>query len=310
MFKVKLLLTAFFITSSLLILNSCTGALFGDNVPKEIIDILEDDKNFSTFYRIHERLGYQRVGGTAFAPTDNAFQEYFDANGISLSLENMTDDELEVLLLYHYLDESKTKEQLNLRFNDTQKMYLYGYSPMALFMEKDNAGEVRLNRFATITEANIESENGILHQIDQVLKPATSMDLARFEFLDSFVVAMDRVDAATGIYSIIEGSGPYSIIAPSNEAFVEGLANNGWNSIADVPIDFLGQAMKEQIFNEDLKFKNESSESMSSLNGNNVNYSGAYKSVSRFLIYDAKIIQFEIQGSNGTLMITSEVFLF
>ena len=309
MFKVKLLLTAFFITSSLLILNSCTDDLF-DSTPEKISDVLKDDPNYSIFYRIHERLGYLNITGTAFAPTDNAFQEYFDANGISLALENMTNSELEALLNPHYLRFPTYKENLEIGFNDTQPMDFYGFKASTIFIERDNAGEIKLNRLATITEADIKPEKGIIHQIDRVLEPLTSMDLARFEELDSFVVAMDRVDAATGIYSIIEGSGPYSIIAPSNEAFVEGLANNGWNSIADVPIDFLGQAMKEQIFNEDLKFKNESSESMSSLNGNNVNYSGAYKSVSRFLIYDAKIIQFEIQGSNGTLMITSEVFLF
>ena len=308
MFKVKFVLLAAIATSCLLALNSCTENPFGDNTPNDTLEIFKDDPNHSIFAQIHEQTGYIRAGETIFAPTDAAFEEYFNANGLTLA--TMSENELKTLLEYHYLNSQQSKASLKDGFNDTQKTYYHDYSPVVLLIERDSTSRITLNRSANITRGDIEAREGVLHRINKVLEPATSMDLARFENLDSFVVAMDRVDAATGIYEIIEGSGTYSIIAPRNQAFVEGLANNGWNSIADVPIDVLEHAMKEQIFVEHLRLSRESSETTYSLNGNGAFYDGGDKSISKIHVYDAKIVQFETQGINGTLLITDEVFLF
>ena len=309
MSKVKLVFLVTFATFFLFAFNSCTESILGNDEPKNIIDILKDDEDHSIFSEMHERLNYISTGGTVFAPTDGAFQQYFNLNG--LSLETMTDDQIETLFNYHYLRLPKTKEELIIGFNDTQEMYSYDSNPVAMLIERNSSG-VYLNRYATTTITDIEAEEGVIHVINKVLTPPTSMDLARFENLDSFIVAMDRVDAATGIYTTIEalGSGAYSIVAPKNQAFVEGLANNNWNSIADVPISVLEHAMKEQIFDKNLVFEDKSYSSMYSLNGNSAIYDGDDYSIADFPAYNAKIIQFEIQGSNGTLMITNEVFLF
>ena len=305
MFKVKFIILATFTISFLFLFNSCTEGILGNDSPKRIVEILEESENHSTLSKIHERLRYTNARGTLFAPTDAAFEHYFNTSG--LSLETMTDHELETLLRCHYLEVPTNKQALQLGYNNTIKEYLD--ARVVLLIERNSSG-ILLNRFATSLRTDIEAYEGVLHEVNQVLKPVTSMDLARFEDLDSFVVAMDRVDAATGIYSVIEQTGPYSIVAPKNEAFVESLANNNWNSIADVPISVLEYAMKEQIFDENLKFKNESSASMYSLNGNSAVYDDRDRSIADFPEYDAKIIQFEIQGVNGTLMITNEVFLF
>jgi uncharacterized surface protein with fasciclin (FAS1) repeats len=306
MFKIKFLCLAAFASISLFSFNSCTEGLLGEREPKNVLDILKKDQDYSIFSELHERLNYIGTGGTVFAPNDDAFEEYFNAGG--LSFDNMTERDLEILMNYHYLREALTKEELTIGYNDTEAMYS-DYVSSAILIERNSDG-VRLNRFVTAIETDIEADEAVFYTINKVLVPLTSMGLARLENLDSFVVAMDRVDAFSGIYSVIEKNRTYSIVAPDNSAFVEGLANNGWNSISDVPIVILEQAMKEHIFLENLRFENRTSENMYSMNGTNASYDERYTSISDYPAYNAKITQFELQGVNGTLMITDEVFLF
>ena len=70
-----------------------------------ILDVLEDDGNYTQFVKAVEMVGYDDVLGktgnfTVFAPDDEAFAEFFNESGYS-SLEDIPEDELEGIVYYH-----------------------------------------------------------------------------------------------------------------------------------------------------------------------------------------------------------------
>jgi uncharacterized surface protein with fasciclin (FAS1) repeats len=72
---------------------------------------------------------------------------------------------------------------------------------------------------ATVTQADIQASNGVVHVIDTVLKfPDQSLaELATVEGLNELV---GKVIEA-GLVSTLSGDGPFTVFAPSNAAFAE-----------------------------------------------------------------------------------------
>jgi len=72
-----------------------------------ILDVLEEDGNYTQFIKAVELADYADVLGktgnfTVFAPDDNAFAEFFNESGYS-SLEDIPADELEAMVYYHII---------------------------------------------------------------------------------------------------------------------------------------------------------------------------------------------------------------
>ena len=147
---------------------------------------------------------------TVFAPTDAAVTALVTALDITadelLALENLGD-----ILTYHVL--SGTVLSTDLAPTQTVTM-LNGDDATVTSMD----GTVMIND-ATVTVADITTDNGVEHVIDAVILPPTDPTVADIiaDSDDHFVLA--AVLDSTGLDETLAGEGPFTVFAPTDAAF-------------------------------------------------------------------------------------------
>jgi uncharacterized surface protein with fasciclin (FAS1) repeats len=157
---------------------------------------------------------------TVFAPTNAAFDNLAadlntDIPGI-LALSNLTD-----VLLYHVLgitvpSDSIQNGQIVTPLNNDNTLKL----------TKTTTGSVFINH-APVSTANLNTDNGIVHVLDAVLLPSTTVvdialgDQTNFSILTSAVVKAELLPALTNPLSKL------TVFAPTNTAFANALTSLG-----------------------------------------------------------------------------------
>ncbi|MEO1272774.1 MAG: fasciclin domain-containing protein, partial [Myxococcota bacterium] len=151
---------------------------------------------------------------TLFAPTDEAFEALPEGLVDGLEMQQLAD-----VLLYHTVAQELTDQDVGTTTSiETQ---LVGKS----ISFQSTEGGAFINSIAQLTMTNIEANNGIIHVIDAVLLPPTGSSFgtipevlmgdpdARF---DTLLAAVTEADLAT----TLGGPGPYTLFAPTDDAFV------------------------------------------------------------------------------------------
>ncbi len=186
---------------------------------------------------------------TVFAPTNDAFVALLDILGDDYnSLDDFdTDAEIALLkniLLYHVIPARVLEADLAPGMVGTALM--------------DNSIEIIAsgNTFvigdasdvdATITGTDIVASNGVAHTINKVLLPQEVLDFLNppapnivqvaqsRDDLTILVDALVKVDADASLIAALSGTGPFTVFAPNNEAFVSLLDDLGpdFNSLED-----------------------------------------------------------------------------
>lgn len=148
---------------------------------------------------------------TLFAPSDAAFDAFPDYSVDQLLLKENRET-LNEILKYHTLPGTiKTQDLTN------------GQSAATVQGEKvviNAEGTIKVNG-ATVSTANLEADNGVIHIIDEVLLPLSMQKktIAQLaigdERLSTLVSALKKAD----LVKTLQSKGPFTVFAPTNEAF-------------------------------------------------------------------------------------------
>ena len=185
---------------------------------------------------------------TVFAPTDEAFMGLLMALGSDFnSLEDFdTEEEIALLrdiLLYHVIPAKVLEADLaagdvgtaltdnSIEIIESEGTFVIG-----------DASEMN----ASILDTDIEATNGVAHVINKVLLPQSAIDfLATLEMKNIVEIAVETDDlsilvdaliaANAGLVETLSGEGPFTVFAPTNDAFVAllGILGDDYNSLAD-----------------------------------------------------------------------------
>lgn len=68
--------------------------------------------------------------------------------------------------------------------------------------------------------------------------------------LSNLVAALQAADG--DLVAVLSGPGPFTVLAPTNDAFASFLSNNGFNSLNDVPTDVLSQILLNHVIAGDI----------------------------------------------------------
>ena len=139
-----------------------TGDADGDTASLTIAEIAAQAGNFTSLLGALEATGWADTFAepgnyTVFAPTDDAFA--------ALSDVDLSQDELEAILLYHVVNDRLTRDQLA---TDDLVPTLSGGRP--LFINSDDGQIIDISG-AKLLMTNIQASNGIIHVIDRVMIP-------------------------------------------------------------------------------------------------------------------------------------------
>ncbi|MEO6868681.1 MAG: fasciclin domain-containing protein [Ginsengibacter sp.] len=151
---------------------------------------------------------------TVFAPTDDAFL----ASGISLAAVNsLPADALKGILLYHTI--AAKIASMDVPAGPNANVATVGGKD--IYVTKNSSG-VFVNG-VNVIQADIMATNGIIHAISHVLMPPAGniVEVAQSDTTFSYLVAavLRASQGTTNVAQVLTGAGPYTVFAPTNNAF-------------------------------------------------------------------------------------------
>lgn len=220
--------------------------------PKNIVDVAVADPNLNVLVAALQKAdlvsALQADGPyTVFAPTDAAFQVLLDSNDSWNSLDDIPVETLKSVLLFHVISGEVKAADLSNTYVNTLST---GPNDEMLSLQVEVDGAVEFNGDSKPIATDVMASNGVIHTIDKVMLPANVVALAlNNSGFTSLVAALTDNRHTTDFVSLLKEGGPYTIFAPTNDAFQALLdSNDSWNSLADIPIATLEAVLKYHVF--------------------------------------------------------------
>ncbi len=189
---------------------------------KDIVDTAVADGRFTTLVAAVQAAGLvETLKGegpfTVFAPTDDAFAK-LPAGTVEDLLKPENLETLKNILLYHVVPGKVMAA-------DVTKLESAETALGENIMIKEDMGKVYIND-AQVVITDIETLNGVIHVIDSVLLPPAeaapmSKDIVDTAVADGRFTTLVAAVQAAGLVETLKGEGPFTVFAPTDEAFAK-----------------------------------------------------------------------------------------
>jgi len=176
-----------------------------------------------------------------------------------------------------------------------------------------SGGMVTLNGSASVTGADNEATNGVVHIIDEVLLPEN------FEVPKQSIVAIASatpslstlVDALTlfpDLVTALSGEGTYTVFAPDNDAFAALLTAIGQTSLDDVPESVIRTILEYHVISTAAIMSTDLTDGQTAeaLSGEEISVAINNDGV---FISDSKVATADVEASNGVVHIMESVMV-
>ena len=190
---------------------------------KDIIDVASGDGRFSTLVTALKSADLvatlQGAGPfTVFAPTNDAFAK-LGSDTINALLADKA--KLSNILLYHVVTGAEVDSE-----NASQLTEATMANGAKVTISLTN-GMLKIND-STVIIKDIKASNGIIHVLDTVLLPPTNAaaadtvkDIVSIASSDSRFTTLVTALKAADLVSTLSGAGPFTVFAPTNDAFAK-----------------------------------------------------------------------------------------
>jgi len=238
---------------------------------------------------------------TVFAPTDEAFAA-LPAGTVEALLADPSGD-LTQILLYHVLGVKAMAVDVT---DGLEVETLQGGTVKFSIVD----GAVKIND-ATIVTTDIEASNGVIHVIDAVIVPSAEEEAAAptMNIVETAIAAggfetLVAAVSAAGLVDALSGEGPFTVFAPTDEAFAALPAGTIDTLLADPSGDLTQILLYHVLGLKAMAADVTDSLEVETLQGGTVKFSvvdGVVK------INDATIIVTDIEASNGVIHVIDAV---
>lgn len=300
-----------------ILLTSCGDDDEGDN-SQELLSIVETAQNTDDLSILVDALIQTDLVGTlegsgpftVFAPTNEAFQNLLNTNPDWNSLSDIDNDLLTTVLLFHVLGAEVASTDLTDSYVTTAAT---GPNEEQLTLQIDVTGGVLFNGSTAPVTTDVEATNGVIHIVDEVMLPPNVVDFAiNNDNFSSLVAALTRNDLTTDYVSVLTGEGPFTVFAPTNQAFQNLLDSNAeWNELGDIPVSTLEAVLNYHVVSG-LNVQSDEltdDQTVPTLGGNlTVDLSNG-ASIETSSDQNVNISLTDLQGTNGVVHVVDEVLL-
>ncbi len=228
-FNRRTVLMAAAVGASTTLLQACGG---GDDEPhRNIVEVAQNTPDLSILVEAVVAAGLAPTLSTGtltvFAPTNAAFAALLTELGVTKQALLANKPLLTAVLTYHVL--SSTVPLASVPVGKAITPVGGG------FFKIESTGGLKItdgrNRVSNITATDIQASNGVVHLVDRVLLPANKDIVATAQALPDFSILVEAVVAA-GLVETLQGTGPFTVFAPTNAAFAALLAELGVSKAA------------------------------------------------------------------------------
>jgi uncharacterized surface protein with fasciclin (FAS1) repeats len=224
-----------------------------DPEPMSIVDVASADARFGSLVAALTAADLvSTLDGTTeytvFAPTNEAFTAFLNDNGFA-TLDDVPVDLLTNVLLNHVVAGTVRSTDLSDGYVSTLATEASTGNGLSLLV--DLSSGVVLNGSTRVDEADIDAANGVIHVVDEVIALPTVVDLALDnDLFTTLVAALTRADLTTDYVTTLSGGGPFTVFAPTNDAFGDLLAGNpDWTTLDDIPVATLEAVLNYHVVN-------------------------------------------------------------
>jgi transforming growth factor-beta-induced protein len=269
---------------------------------KNIVEVAVSNSDFSTLVAALQKAelvtALQADGPfTVFAPTNAAFNQLFTDLGVN-GINDLTKEQLTPILLYHVVGAKVKSTDLTNGYVTTLSTGP-GNKNVSL---KVDATNLELNGGVGITSADINATNGVIHVIDKVLLPPTVVDIAldndNFSILVSALVKAELVET-------LQGDGPFTVFAPTNDAFNALFEALDVTGIADLSKEALTPILLDHVVSGNVRSTDLTTGTVNTLNNSiSIDVTNGVK-----INGDINVVLADVQGTNGVVHVIDKVIV-
>lgn len=313
--NIKFLLVAL-VAFSAFSITSCSE---DDPAPTPVVDntiagVASRNSNLTSLVAALNRAGLvstlQGTGPfTVFAPTNEAFSSFLTANGYA-NLDAVPVPALKELLLNHVLNGKTTAAQISTGYVKTLgKGAASTTNTLSMYINKTTS--VRINGVATVVTPDVEASNGVVHVVDAVIGLPTVVThaVANDEF--NTLEAALTFNPTSGFVGVLSGTtnSPFTVFAPTNQAFTEFLSEIGATGLADIAPANLEKTLKYHVKTSDnvLAGTLTDGQEITMFSAEKVTVRTSPTRLKDVNNRDCNIVNTDVQCSNGVIHVLSKV---
>ncbi|MFL1011396.1 fasciclin domain-containing protein [Flavisericum labens] len=252
---------------------------------------------------------------TVLAPTNKAFTDFLANKGFN-DLSEVPNDVLTQILLNHVIADANISSSALIGNTGYANTLANGPTGTNLSLYYDGTSGVIFNGYASVELPDIETTNGIVHVVDKVIDLPTIATFATSNpALSTLVDALAYADTGSPtvpyINTVSDGTaGPFTVFAPTNDAFVSVLPELGVSALTEVETAAVDAVLLYHIVNANVQSTQLTSGSVTTLGGD------ITADATEFTLTDAngrtsKIVTslVDIQAVNGVVHVIDKVIL-
>lgn len=307
--KLKSLLFGLFTLLSITTFISCDEEEEVVTPKKTIVDVVVGDANFSLLKTAVVHAGLDKTLAetnnlTVFAPTNDAFK----AIGLTddATILKMDKTVLANILKFHVL--ASKVNAADIKTGDNQELTMLNAGKA--YLTKDANG-VSING-AKVTTADVAADNGVIHVINAVILPPSQNIVELVVANPNLSLLKEAVlranEGSTKVVTVLSGTGPFTVFAPTNQAFI----NAGFDSakIKAADPNFLATILTYHVIAARVHSTNLKSGNVKTVEGREVTIDAANATVRGGLNSTAsKVVQANTIATNGVIHVIDNVLL-
>lgn len=173
---------------------------------------------------------------TVFAPVNDAFSAFTNPNG----------NDLNSILSYHVIGGTAAfSDQLNTGYVTTAAVNADGDF---LSQYISTASGVTINGTSNVAAADIVATNGVIHAVDGVIDlPSVVTFAAADPTFQPLVEALTTGTPATDFPAVLSGDGPFTVFAPTNDAFANLLTALSVGGVSEIDEGLLTAVLNHHV---------------------------------------------------------------
>lgn len=205
-----------------------------------------------------EILDSPLTDATVFAPTNEAFAAFLEANDFA-SVDDVPVEVLQNVLLNHAVAGRVFSTDLATGYTNSLAMNA-DMDALSLYINIEEG--VRINGVSSVDTSapgesfDIETDNGVIHVVDAVIGLPTVVDFALADpNFTTLVEALLSVEESAGYIATLQtpwgtSPAPFTVFAPTNDAFGDLLTELGAGGLGDIPAETVEATLAYHVIAE------------------------------------------------------------
>ena len=252
---------------------------------------------------------------TLMAPSNMAFRVFLMNNGFN-TIDEVPENLLKQVLLNHVLKNELEYRDIETGYYKTVALSEASLVPLSIYINQVNM-RVTLNGEARITQGNVRASNGIIHAVNRVIPLPSIVTFAKADQeLTNLLIALTRSDLTVDFASILStdlgtSPAPFTVFAPTDQAFMDLLIELGAQSLSDIDEPTLKSTLSYHVMGGTNALSTDLTDNLqlNTLGGPiTANVSGG-ATLTDGNNRVSKIIAVDIQAKNGVIHVIDKVIL-